>query len=185
MPKAAGTSINKALYGRTLGHYSASEVKSTFPALFEKAYIFSMVRNPWDRALSAYQFAKMGKTESMGVYRPQQYQIPEFDTFERFVCDWLPSQNLPKSDFIFQPQYRFVFDSDDVLIVDFLGKVENIESDLSEVSRQLDLRINLRRDNSTRSDSYDYRHFYSSSRMVDSIYEVYKNDIVKFDYRFE
>src|SRR5690554_6741845 len=47
VPKAAGTSVNKAIYGRTLGHYSACEIQEKFPKLYERVFTFSLVRNPW------------------------------------------------------------------------------------------------------------------------------------------
>ena len=185
VPKAAGTSINRALYGRTLGHYSAVEIQSTFPALYEKSYTFSMVRNPWDRALSAYRFARMGNTETMGIHKPQQYKIAELETFEKFVMDWLPKQDLRKADFVFQPQYWFVCDKREDIIVDFLGKTENINSDLSKISKKINKEIVVRRENSTSSHGLDYRKAYKSSKMVDAVHSIYKKDVDKFGYEFE
>lgn len=126
VPKAAGTSINNALHGRTLGHYTASEIKRKFPRLYERSFTFSLVRNPWDRVLSAYRFARSGKTESMGVENPSQYQVPAFRSFESFVLEWLPNKSIDESDFIFQPQWPFVCDDGGKVIVDHLGRFENI-----------------------------------------------------------
>lgn len=185
VPKAAGTSINKALYGRTLGHYTAQEIKATFPTLFEKSFTFSVVRNPWDRVLSAYHFAKQGRTESMGIYKPERYKIPEFQSFERFVNEWLPKQQLAKVDFVFKPQYQFVCDSDGLVIVDFIGKLENIELDINVVSKKVGKDIELGRDNSTKVRRQgDYRSAYSN-KMVDLVQSIYSEDVDRFKYQFE
>ena len=53
VPKAAGTSINYALYGRTLGHYTIEEIQSRFPKLVERLFVFSFVRHPYARLVSA------------------------------------------------------------------------------------------------------------------------------------
>jgi len=185
VPKAAGTSINTALYGRTLGHYSALEIRETFPRLYERAFKFSLVRNPWDRILSAYRFAKQGGTDSMGVYMPEQYQRPEFDTFERFLNDWLTQQDLKSIDFIFRPQYIFVCDMNGRMILDFLGKTETIESDLLNVSGKIGKRIYAGKANSTNNTMDDYRFAYKSSKMIDLVYALYQEDVDKFDYQFE
>jgi glycosyltransferase involved in cell wall biosynthesis len=66
VPKVAGISINHAIYGITLGHYSVIEIPSKFPNLFSDSFTFALVRNAWDRLLSAYRFTKQGRTEIMG-----------------------------------------------------------------------------------------------------------------------
>ncbi|SEF40124.1 Sulfotransferase family protein [Alcanivorax sp. DSM 26293] len=185
VPKAAGTSVNHALYGRTLGHYSALEIEKTFPRLFERAFTFTLVRNPWDRALSAYRFARQGQTDSMGVLNPGQYQIPGFDSFERFVNDWLPAQDLLKTDFIFQPQSHFACDANGEIMVDFVGKVESLNKDMQIVSARLGRNISVGKSNSTRLAGTDYRSAFTSNEMIDAISTLYRNDVNKFGYCFE
>nr|WP_163503651.1 sulfotransferase family 2 domain-containing protein [Halomonas socia] len=184
VPKAAGTSLNKAIYGRTLGHYTATEIQVQFPKLFSKAFVFSFVRNPWDRVLSAYRFAKVGKTDSMGMYRPEQYQIPEFESFERFLFEWLAKQNLDKIDFVFQPQSRFVVGKHGGLLTDYMGKVERLEADIKYVESVLGKRINVGRENIT-SEKIDYRSAYVNDDMVELVRSLYRKDVDKFDYTFE
>lgn len=185
VPKAAGTSVNHALYGRTLGHYSALEIEKTFPGLFDRAFTFTLVRNPWDRALSAYQFARQGQTDSMGVQNPGQYQIPVFDTFERFVNEWLPAQDLLKTDFIFQPQSHYACDANGEIMVDFVGKVESLNKDMQVVSERLGRNISVGKSNSTRLAGMDYRSAFTSNEMIDAISMLYRDDVDKFDYHFE
>ncbi|MEA2120514.1 sulfotransferase family 2 domain-containing protein [Halovibrio sp. HP20-50] len=184
IPKAAGTSLNKAIYGRTLGHYTASEIHSLFPKLFGKAFVFSFVRNPWDRVLSAYRFAKVGKTNSMGMYRPEQYQIPQFDSFERFLFEWLAKQNLEKVDFVFQPQSKFIVGKHGHLLTDYIGKVESMDVDIKYVESKLEKTINVGRENTT-SDCSDYRSEYVNDDMVELVRSLYSDDISRFNYDFD
>lgn len=183
IPKAAGTSINKAIYGKTLGHYKAQEIKSKFPSLYEKSFVFSFVRNPWDRVASAYRFVKSGGTSTMRVYKPEQYRRPEFDSFEKFVLEWLPKQDLSKVDVVFQPQSFFVCDKHDDISVDYLGKIENIASDIENVSAKVGYYINLKRENSTGTPK-DYRELYKNDDMIRQVYDIYKSDVDAFDYSF-
>lgn len=187
VPKAAGTSINKALYGRTLGHYTASEIKARFPGLYSRSFVFSVVRNPWDRVLSAYRFAKVGRTESMGMSNPGQYRIPEFSSFERFLFDWLVYQDLNKVDFVFQPQIRFVCDPDsqEQIIVDYLGRMETLDTDIRAVAGKLKRSLSVPRSNVTQGGMSDFRSAYTSPEMIDLVGRIYFNDIDVLNYSFE
>jgi len=184
VPKAAGTSVNYSIYGKTLGHYSALEVRRVFPGLYSRCFSFSLVRNPWDRALSAYRFARIGKTESMGVYKPEQYKVPEFDSFERFVCDWLPQQDLLKCDFIFRPQNYFVCDTEKRLIVDHLGCVERLDETLAYLEHHIGYALDVKVVNASGQKGNSYRDAYVSNEMVDVISNIYKDDVSIFGYEF-
>lgn len=183
IPKAAGTSINHSLYGRTLGHYSASTIKNRFPKLYESAFTFSVTRNPWDRLLSAYRFACSGGTGEMGIKKPSQYHIKEFESFERFVLEWFCYQNPYDLDYVFQPQHKFVFGPDEELLVDWLGCIENIDVTLSKVKERTGRPVTLEVKNST-GDQSRYEDFYTSQRMVDIVAEQYRKDLELLNYSF-
>lgn len=185
VPKAAGTTVNKAIYGKTLGHYSALEIEEKFPTLFKSCFSFSLVRNPWDRVLSAYRFACVGKTDTMGVHNPNQYKINEFKTFEKFVCEWLPNKNVRKLDFIFMPQHQFVCDNESKIMVDHLGKVEAMGETVAILNEKLNRKIKIGVENSTSSSSKEFRHYYSSPEMIDIVRSVYRRDVELFGYDFE
>jgi hypothetical protein len=184
VPKAAGTSVNHALYGRTLGHYRAVELRRRFPGLYQKCFVFSLVRNPWDRVLSAYRFAKAGRTETMGVRNPQQYRIPEFDSFERFLHEWLAVRDIGQADFIFQPQHLFVCDASGNSMLNFIGKVETINNDMHQVAERLGRPIEIRHANKT-SDTNTFAKHYHRPEMIDLVGQVYARDIAAFNYDFD
>lgn len=185
VPKAAGTSVNKALYGRTLGHYTAAEIQGKFPELYERAFTFSLVRNPWDRVLSAYRFACVGRTDSMGVHKPGQYRIPEFESFERFVSEWLPKQDVERLDYIFRPQWMFVCDESGKVMVDHLGRVEAMDETVTVMVERLGRPLSIKNENTTRSPKADFRSAYSRPEMIEIVREIYSKDIELFSYEFE
>jgi hypothetical protein len=181
VPKAAGTSINKAIYGRTLGHYRAAEIEKKFPNLYFDCFTFSFVRNPWDRLFSAYKFAKAGGTESMGVSSPEKYKIPEFESFERFVFEWFYKKDIEKEDYIFQPQWCFLCDQESNIMVDYVGKTESLEKDIQFVESKIARRLDIMRVNST-SQETGFEKAYTHPDMIEVVRLKYKKDINLFGY---
>jgi hypothetical protein len=187
VPKVAGTSINRALYGRPLGHFTASEIRTTFPGLSKRCLMFAVVRNPWARTLSAFKFARAGRTDLMGMARPEQYRTPEFETFGRFLRDWLAPRDLSALDFVFRPQMEFISDQDGSFLVDSWGRLENLEGALAIVEKHVGRRIVVPHVNSTSrpaAGDSSYRDHYTDQWMVDLVREKYWRDIKYLDYEY-
>lgn len=102
-----------------LAHLTAEEYVSLGyidKALFEDYFKFSFVRNPYQRAFSFYNF--------LGYAR-----IISFRTFVKKV---LP-QKLKEDDFFFRSQYDYLFSKEGTLLVDYVGRLEQIKSDIEKV----------------------------------------------------
>lgn len=135
--------------------------------------------NPWDRALSAYNFVKNGGTKYVQPAPNSIYSQPVFDNFHSFVENWLPHADLSTSDVVFEPQYKYICDKKDRIIVDYVGKIENIEADnCKKISKE----VNLKRLNATRSEN-GYKQYYSD-KTKNIIGKIYEKDIEMFEYRF-
>ena len=184
VPKVAGTSINQAIYGRPMGHYTAMEVRNSFPGLFNNLPVFTLVRNPWSRAVSAWRFACLGKTNVMGIHNPEQYQIPEFSSFERFLLDWLQKKDVLKLDFVFRPQYLFICDEKGDVLVDHLGRLEELPETKRYMEEHLEITKSIGMANSSMGET-DYRCYYHTYEMIDAVRRVYDADITKFNYDFD
>jgi len=186
IPKNGGTSINQALYGRFMGHYSAKQVLQNSPKLFNTLPTFAISRNPWDRCASAYRFAKSGiannAPKNLAMTYHSDYGSTNFSTFEKFVCDWLPSQNLKKVDFIFRPQLSFVDGGNKESILDFVGQIENITKVVDFVHDSTNIKIKIGHSNQTGTLGA-YRDLYTP-KMRNIIGDIYADDIRRFNYEF-
>lgn len=182
VPKAAGTSVSHELYGRSLGHLKAREIRAACPGAFAHLFCFSLVRNPWDRVLSAYRFVRSGGTAVAGVRRAQRYGGGAFRSFDAFLHEWLVHQDLSRTDYVFQRQCDFLLDADGVLLVDHVGRVEAMADTLSVVGCRIGRPVPVRRMNSL-STGEDFRRAYRSSEAIELVEAVYREDIQRFGYR--
>jgi len=119
----------------------------------------------------------------MGVSNPAQYRVPEFESFERFLFEWLAHRDVLKLDKIFQPQCWFVCGASGENMLDFTGKVERIDKDLAFVQEQLGSRLELPHVNRTMA-SGGYAEAYRSAEMIDLVAGIYAKDIALFNYDF-
>jgi len=182
VPKVAGTSISHSLYGRSLGHIRAKDIIRYGPRNIQEIYSFAFVRNPWDRAVSAYHFAKSGGSNIAGMTNAHLYKHDDFSDFSSF-CLWLSKQNLSELDPVFRSQSDFVTNDEGEVIVDFLGKLEFLDSDLKRFNLATGLNLSVEKMN--RSDRDVYQNYYSSKSLIDLIGEIYKEDVRNFGYRFD
>ena len=184
IPRAAGTSINHALYGRFMGHVRASDIRRWAPSDVKALPSFAVTRNPWDRLVSAYRFARrghgVGGKLQAGLWRPEQYRIPQFDTFERFVTDWLAERDVRTLDGIFQPQHMFVCDSVGNVLVDHIGRLDDLRPTLEFIRHHIGTAPRV--DQSNRSgERLDYKQFYAP-KLTKIIAHIYREDIERFGY---
>jgi hypothetical protein len=186
VPKAAGTSLNEALYGRFIGHPHALDVRRWAPADVKALPSFSVVRNPWDRLVSAWRFARQGRgqgeTYRAGMWHPERYQGPEFETFECFVQDWLARRNVRKLDGVFQPQSLFLCDKAGRLLVDHVGRLDDLRPTFAFVEARAGAMPALGQANRS-GDGVDYRTFYTPD-LTKLVGEIYADDVERFGYRF-
>lgn len=128
VPKVAGSTISAALYRGSLGHFTAVEMAAYDPDWFARLPSFAVLRDPVERALSAWRYVRSGGTAEGWVAPRAEYDLPEFRDFERFATEWLPSRTAAGDDtldFVFQTQTRFVCDPAGVVLVDRLFRLDN------------------------------------------------------------
>jgi len=183
VPKAAGTSISYALYGGNIGHRSAQEYVRISRRRFHRHFTFGFVRNPWDRAVSAYEFARQGGTEWVRPSDDPVFGSALFADFSTFVTEWLVHADLRRADVVFRPQTDFLCDDSGTVLVDHVGRTESLPADLAPVEEALGASLQLDHLNSVTA-GLDYRDAYTPE-LERVVAEVYASDIESFGYEFE
>lgn len=178
IPKAAGTSIGKSLFGtgRT-GHYSLNDYYKVNKKKARNYYKFTFVRNPYDRLVSAFFYLKQGgKNESDIEFSKEN--LSQIDSFEDFVLNWLTDERL-YSWIHFYPQVYFTECNCSSLTIDFIGKLENIDKDVRTLSKMISQDIVIEHHNASSRKHYSE---YFTEEMKEKVYDLYKEDFLAFDY---
>jgi hypothetical protein len=112
IPKSAGSSISLSLYGRSLGHKKLSQWLNEYPKSVHKLKIFSVIRHPIERFISAFWFLKSGGMNEVDFQFAEKYlsKMETPDDLARYLMNpGVSSEILSYWHFI--PQNNFISDS--------------------------------------------------------------------------
>jgi hypothetical protein len=110
VPRAAGTSISRALFGaRNTLHYSIRYYRTVHPRFFESAHSFAVLRDPFDRFLSSYAFVRAGGTRSCRMSAVFAAETARLRSIEDYLS-YLEERDVMETDFVMRPQSWFITD---------------------------------------------------------------------------
>lgn len=182
IPKSAGRSVVRGLFDvKSVEHAPAEWYQQLDPEKFQRYFKFTFVRNPWDRAVSAYTYLAKGGSAASEDDRHWAAFVNQFDSFDDFVCQWMNPENVMRNA-LFTPQLVFLRDSFGQLNIDFVGRFEHLQHDFDSVARKLGVNSELPHLNQSRSASY-HRFYTDRSRKI--VADVYAQDIAEFNYQFD
>ena len=147
VPKCAGSSICSALFdGWMPGHLPLYWYEQQFPQAFSSSFKFAFVRDPLERAYSAYAFLRgnrLGRRDQAA-----QALVGHYRDFDDFIGRWLHPETIHKQ-MHFAPQSDFLTDSLGRLALDFVGYQEHLQRDFQLLCEQLQVQTRLPHVNST------------------------------------
>jgi len=127
-------------------HVTANTIRKCLPAnVYSAAFKFAFVRNPYDRLVSLYAFLRNT------VRHRDHRRVMRMKGFEEFI-HWEIRRNK-------MSQYSYVTDAKGNLIVDFVGRYEQLHRDFAIVCSRLGLMAQLPLVNV--SGHPDYRTYYT------------------------
>ncbi len=202
IPKTGGTSINNMILDNDGLKYSENDIKnSTFlensdiehysfghhnvkmladngyisENLFNNAFKYAIVRNPWDRIVSLYNYDALRLYERLSFDElcHKLYFIVNHMTKEPGLFNVIGLSQL-------QPQHKWIYDGDKCL-VDYIGRFEDIENSVNHIKSKTGMKGKLKHDN--KSNHSHYREYYNDTT-EELVRKIYKDDIHLFGYEF-
>jgi hypothetical protein len=153
IPKTAGTSIYKSLgvedisyQNKFLGHRSIENYKEQYKDYWNIYLKFTVVRDPIDRFISAYKFARMRESfwhsdNSNKLPKNEYYEICNSLDINQYILDLY---NTPENHTILTlPQIFFIENKYKKIEVDYIAKYENLDNDLKNIGVNLTERLNV------------------------------------------
>jgi hypothetical protein len=159
-------------------HAKAIVAREMLPRdFYDDLFKFAFVRNPWDLQVSSWHHIRRE--------RPQLVEgIADFEAFLRWKFDpGRPPQY--HADMSIELQSDYVIDLHGKLIVDYIGRYENIEADFDEACRRIGIKTpTLLHSRKAGDRKKDYRTYYSDAA-AQMVSDWYKPDIERFGYRYD
>ncbi|WP_185962578.1 sulfotransferase family 2 domain-containing protein [Thalassomonas sp. M1454] len=182
IPKTGGNGILKSLFNLDFGlghkplelYYKANRTK------FDEYYKFTIVRNPYDRFVSAFNYLKAGGNSQVDII-----VLKEELTKHRDVNDFIselkknPELMVNVMNYVhFMPQTYFLKGNIRATSIDHIGKQEDMETSFNFLKNIFSLNnLELKKQNVTKGYndtlSYDSKTF---------LYNLYEEDFRYFDY---
>ncbi|WP_395390908.1 sulfotransferase family 2 domain-containing protein [Novosphingobium sp. BL-8A] len=125
VPKNAGTSISERLYGAQTKHATALYYSRVAPDVLALPS-FAIIRNPVERFLSAYRYARTGGTRHRSVSQPFLGRYGSFRSIDDAIDHLAAARSLFDIDHVFRPQAWYLLDAHGQQAVDRLIPYERI-----------------------------------------------------------
>jgi len=194
IPKTAGVSIELALFGghdarkrhQSFGwdqkrkihkhHATIEDVQKYYASNLKDYFKFAFVRNPWDRAVSDW------------LWFHREFKLKKIKSFKNYLLSrgWFAQVNhlrdrSGRGDHFFS-QYQFIANSRSELMVDFVGRFENLQADFDIICEKMNL-SQQKLPHSNKGDRKHYTAYYNDeTRRI--VAEKYAKDIEYFGYKF-
>jgi hypothetical protein len=150
-------------------HATAAEVRAVLPVrTFDRCFKFAFVRNPWDWNVSFFHYVLQTPEH------PLHAGASHMSGFGEFLAWRANHSRLLQKDFI--------ADQDGNLLVDFVGRFEDLEEDFGKVCSTVGVRAALPHLNQSRHGDYRLHYTERTRRLVE---EAWAEDVRTFGYRFD
>lgn len=161
-------------------HSTAKEIKEVLGEKIYNSYFkFCFVRNPWDRLVSIYYEAKKPTNCSSNFQNGKEdpWYIHQIKAKELSFKDYL---------FYFKDEWEnyisMISDDNWSFLVNFIGKIENINDDFRKICNIIGLR-KMELPILNKSGKNNYASYYDNEAK-ELVRSIHRKDICLFDYKF-
>lgn len=172
------TNWNDKIHGdKPFYHITAGQMKNVFKQEYQNKFSFSVIRHPYELVISWYN-----------EHRKPRYEQSVKDFYNISIDEWI-NKGCPThwkhSPFNPLHQYKWVYDSNEVLLVSYLIRMEDYDTGIEYVYHQikpsLDNSVTLETIGQTRKNESANR-IELTEEQKKKIYQLFKKDFLLFGY---
>jgi hypothetical protein len=152
------------------GHISAQQIRPLVgESMFGAYFKFAFVRNPFDRFVSYCAFMSR--------------HTGHFATAPRDYMKFIATVERPVEHILFRPQSEIIGDANGQLMIDFVGRVEHLQTDYDRICERIG-QPSAVLERSNESTHQDYRSYYDDT-LIGLVTDLYRRDLDLFGYTFD
>lgn len=172
--KTGGTSVERALHIPFEHKTALEKIDEMGRENWDKAFTFTVVRNPWDKVVSHYHYrVKTNQTKL-------QENIIEFKNWVTLTYEKMDEYYYDNPR-MFMPQSDWISDENNNILVDKICRFENLETDFGIVCNRIGISAKL--PHAKASDRRKYNDYYDD-RTAEIVANWFRKDIENFGYEF-
>lgn len=158
--------------GRLWKHSTLADIEGVLPPdAMSQMFVFTLVRNPWDRMVSYYHWLREQNFDHPAV------ALAKSTGFEDFVL-----ADATRASFLAAPYASYVTDAQGHERANAFVRLETLEQDLIPVCEHLGFALTLPHANPS-SRPEDYRNAYTD-KSAEAVAEMCADDIARFGYHY-
>ncbi len=185
IPKNSGSTLKTIFFSRLSKplHVSARYYHDIDADKFDRYFSFAMVRNPWDRLVSSYTFCRENFLQD-GVLDGLRKlcSAVSFRDMVHFLKE--DAGHLLLRGSVISPQYEWVCNEDGKVMVDYIGRFENLNESYARIAQGMNIPWNGDIPHANASRHRPYQEYYDAETKA-IIGKLFKTDIELFGYSFE
>ncbi len=107
--------------------------------------------------------------------------VQPYDTLEDFVLQYL-TPDTANTNRYFRPQHSFVCDSENRVLVDFIGRFESLHDDYETIRQKTGTGNPLKKLNVTQADIKPPEEYFANKEVLRKVITIYGEDFKLFGY---
>lgn len=170
-------------YDIALQHLTFNEIKNNHKIKVNNYFSFSLVRNPWDKVISAYlnHFIKL-KPDFNNFLSWVEKSVEYEKDHDHFT--YQDKRNKILTNTHFKEQYKFIYNDDNQIMVDYLGRFEYWNESFKKICELAKVEYREPEIYNKNNNRKHYSEYYNK-KQADLIKKIYKKDIELFGYEYE
>lgn len=181
IPKCGGCSLARPRYYKRFGHDLRNEKFKYYKdskSRKNSQFSFTFVCNPWERLVSSYKYLSNGGN-NINDLKDYNNLFSKYGSLKNTILNWDASYF---NQIHFKPQCDWICDDTKNIIVDFVGRFENLQKDYDTVCDKIGIpRQKLPHINKSKHKHYT-EYYDDETRAI--VAEKYAKDIEYFGYKF-